>query len=473
VHVSGWLTKHSRWLALLAAVAFGASACSHGDGATSADGTSAAAAQSSTGGGGKSSSFGTLSDVCQGGTPSGSPAQGVTPSEIDISTFSDAGFAGRPGLNQELFDAAEVFSKWCNDRGGINGRKIVLHERDAALTNVIPQMTSACREDFMTVGGGAVFDQDGVKVRLACLMPDIAGYVVSPEARGADLTAQPVPNPVDSVGNGLPKYLGRKFPAGAKAYGVLTADLPSTREAGNQNKEVVNELGWKKVYDDVYPSLGPTSWTPYAQALKSAGVKGLIWVGEPEFLAKLIQAMNDINYSPDFISINNNNYDRSLIENAGAALKDNVYLSTPFVPFEGAKPGSATKQYLDAFAQYLPDGKARAAYGAQAFSGWLLFAQAAKACGDDLTRKCVYDHAKQVTDWTGGGLHAPQNVSANSVSKCITVLQATTRGFVRVKDLSATDGIFHCAPGDVHKMTSRSGRGMTLQDVGKSMADFK
>jgi ABC-type branched-subunit amino acid transport system substrate-binding protein len=312
-----------------------------------------------------------------------------------------------------------------------------------------------------------------VKPRLECLMPDIAGYVVSPDARGADLTVQPIPNPVDRVGNGLYKYLEKKFPAGAKAYGVITPDLPSTRAAGSQNKDVVDALGWTKVYDDVYPSLGPTSWTPYAQSLKSAGVKGLIWVGEPEYLAKLIQAMNDIRYSPDFISINANNYDEGLIENAGAALKDNVYMSTPFVPFKEAKPGSATQQYLDAFAEYLPDGKARAAYGAQAFSAWLLFAQSVKACGDDVTRKCVYDNAKKVTDWTGGGLHAAQNVRANSVSECITVLKATSRGFVRVKDLQETDGIFHCASGNVHTLKSRTGEGVTLQDVGKSMADFR
>jgi ABC-type branched-subunit amino acid transport system substrate-binding protein len=466
--------KSLRWLALLVVLALGVSACGRSDDDTPTAGrTSSTEAPRPVGGDATDATFGTLTDVCQGGNPSGSPAQGVTPDEIDLSTFSDAGFSGRPGLNQELFDAAEVFSKWCNDRGGINGRKIVVHDRDAALTNVIPQMTDACREDFMTVGGGAVFDQDGVKVRLACLMPDIAGYVVSPQARGGDLTVQPVPNPVDRVGNGLYKYLAKKYPGADEAYGVITPDLPSTKEAGEQNKDVVDALGWKKAYDDVYPSLGPTSWTPYAQALKSAGVKGLIWVGEPEFLAKLIQAMNDIDYSPEFISINANNYDEGLIENAGAALKDNVYMSTPFVPFSEAKPGSATKQYLDAFARYLPDGKARAAYGAQAFSAWLLFARAAKACGNDLTRKCVYENAKQVTDWTGGGLHSPQDVKDNTVGTCITVLQATKKGFVRVKDLSETNGIFHCAPGDVHRMKSRSGDGMTLQDVGESMSDFK
>jgi ABC-type branched-subunit amino acid transport system substrate-binding protein len=465
--------KQFRWLALCVALALVASACTRSDDATSSGGTSSTATEPTGAGRANSSSFGDLTDVCQGGNPRGSPAQGVSPTEIDISTFSDPGFAGRPGLNQELFDAAEVFSQWCNDQGGINGRTIVVHKRDSALTNVKVQMTKACSEDFMLVGGGAVFDQEGVRPRLECLMPDIAGYVVSPDARGGDLTVQPIPNPVDRVGNGLSKYLEEKFPAGAKAYGVITADVPSTRAAGDQNEEVVDALGWKQVYDDVYPSLGPTSWTPYAEALKSAGVKGLIWVGEPEFLAKLIQAMNDINYAPDFISTNANNYANALIDNAGAALKDNVYTSTPFVPFEVAKPGSATKQYLEAFAEYLPDGKARAAYGAQAFSAWLLFARAAKACGDDLTRKCVYDNAKQVTDWTGGGLHAAQDVRANRVSECITVVRATARGFVRAADLKETDGIFRCAPGDVHQLKSRSGEGVTLHDVGKTMADFK
>src|SRR5262245_52334422 len=162
--------KWVRWVALPVVLVLVAGACGRSDDDTASTGRSSSTSERPVGGDAKSATFGTLADVCQDGTPSGSPAQGVTPDEIDISTVSDPGFAGRPGLNQELFDSAEVFSKWCNDRGGINGRRIVVHERDAALTNVVPQMTNACREDFMTVGGGAVFDQDGVKVRLECLM---------------------------------------------------------------------------------------------------------------------------------------------------------------------------------------------------------------------------------------------------------------------------------------------------------------
>ncbi len=118
-----------------------------------------------------------------------------------------------------------MFSSWCNDHGGINGRKIVVDKRDAALTNVKAQMTTSCTEDFVMVGGGAVLDQDGVKTRLDCLMPDISGFVVSPEARGADLLVQPVPNIGDLAAPGRPEVAGEEVPGRPQE---VTASSPVT-----------------------------------------------------------------------------------------------------------------------------------------------------------------------------------------------------------------------------------------------------
>ena len=66
------------------------------------------------GGGGTSASgsFAGLGKVCGPGDAKGATAKGVTDSEIRVGTVADPGFAGRPGLNQELFDAATVFTKW-------------------------------------------------------------------------------------------------------------------------------------------------------------------------------------------------------------------------------------------------------------------------------------------------------------------------------------------------------------------------
>jgi ABC-type branched-subunit amino acid transport system substrate-binding protein len=461
--------RRFRWLALVLALAMIAAACSRSDSKSSSTSTTSTSGGSATT---TSADFGTLKDVCQPGKPSGSPAQGVTPTEIKLATFSDVGFAGRPGLDQEFFDTADVFSKWCNDHGGINGRKIVVDKRDAALTQTKAQMTTSCAEDFMTVGGGAVLDQDGVKTRLGCVMPDIAGFVVSPEARGADLVVQPVPNDLKTQPLGDLKWLQKKFPDGAKNFGILTGDVATTRIVADQTKELTDSLGWKKVYDDVYPSLGPSDWTPYAQALKSAGVKGLIWVGEPEFLAKLMQAMQNIGYSPEFIRTDANHYDQKLIQNGGAAIKNNVYIRSVFFPFEEAKAGTATKEYLDAFAKYLPSGKNKTYLGLQAFSAWLLFAQAAKECGNDVTRKCVYDNAKKVKEWTGGGLHAKQNPSTGEAATCFTIEQATPTGF-KTPNVAPNDGIFNCDPKNVYVLKKNYGTGVTLADVGKSMSDLK
>ena len=96
-----------------------------------------------------------------------------------MGTVADPGFAGRPGLDQELHDAATVFTKWCNDAGGIAGRKIKVDLLDAKLTEYRQRILEACGQDFSLVGGGAVFDDAGQKDRLDCLLPDIAGYVVS------------------------------------------------------------------------------------------------------------------------------------------------------------------------------------------------------------------------------------------------------------------------------------------------------
>ncbi len=462
--------KRFRWLAVVGVTAVALAGCGRSSSPTSSGETSSstgAAPVSNTTG-----SFGTSGVVCKKGNPSGSPAPGVTAAEIRIATFSDAGFVGRPGLNQEFFDTAEVFAKWCNDAGGINGRKIIVDERDAALTNVQAKMVESCAQDFVMVGGGAVFDQNGVETRLSCMMPDISGFAVSPQARGADLLVQPLPNPISSVPIGDYLYLAKKFPAATKAYGVLTGDIDTTKIVARQGDEAVKALGWVGVYNDVYPPTGPPDWTPYAQGLKDKGVKGLLWTGEPENLAKLLQAVSDIGYPLDFVRVDANHYDQKLIETGGAAVKD-VYVRSVFSPFETAEADSPTQEYLDAFEKYLPEGKAEALLGLQAWSAWMLFATAANDCGNDLTRTCLYNNAKKINEWTGGGLHAAVDLSSGEASPCFAEFLASPSGFKVASDVKPTEGIFRCDPKGVYKLTGDYGKGVTLSDVGKTIADLK
>ncbi|MBV9952386.1 MAG: ABC transporter substrate-binding protein, partial [Acidimicrobiia bacterium] len=420
--------------------------------------------------------FGTLKGVC-GPAPSGEKnstpdTQGVTADSIKVGAISDPGFAGRPGLNQELFDASTVFTKWCNDAGGINGRKLDLTLRDAALTEYKQRITESCAEDFALVGGGAVFDDTGQLERLQCMEPAIPAYVVTSQARGADLQVQPLPNALDSISDAAMVYVKKKFPDSIDHVGYMTGNVPATVTVDKQNQEAGKQLGFKNVYQAQYNAAGETSWTPFAQAIQSKGVEGLAWTGEPENLDLLLKALADIGYQLKWVTAAANHYDQRLIDLGGSAVK-NVFIQSAFVPFFDASKNPPTQQYLDLFKKYDPKGKAQALLALQSWSAWLLFATSAKKCGADLTRKCMYDNAKSVSDWTGGGIHAKTDPKSNDATECTTMLEATSTGFEVPKDFKTTDGFFACDPKYVAHLTGNYGKGTTLADAGKTLADLK
>jgi ABC-type branched-subunit amino acid transport system substrate-binding protein len=453
-------------LAALVLAACGRSDTETGTSEETASTTSGSAPSSVTG-----PDFGTLTDVCQEGPGGGATATGVTADSIKIATFSDAGAQIRPGLNQELFDAAEVFSKWCNANGGINGRRIEVVEEDAKLFEYPAAMADACNKKvFFMVGGGAAFDETGERARLECLLPSVPGYVATPAARDGDLVVQPLPNPNTAVGVGQFRWLAEEYPGAVDHLGVIAGDIPVTKVIADQTVEGAESLGYKVVYDDVYSPAGNISWTPYVEAMRSKGVRGVLYVGEPENLAALEQTMVDQDFEPDFVTGAANLYDRRLVEVGGDAVK-NTYLVTTFTPFEDASSNPALQRYLDLFDEYLPDGKAEALLGVQAFSAWLLFAQAAEECGADLTRRCVYDNLKQVHSWTGGGLHAETDPGAGTASNCYALIEASGGEF-SLAEITTTDGIFNCDPENSYTFEKDYGKGLRLSDVGKSLNDL-
>jgi hypothetical protein len=122
------------------------------------------------------------------------------------------------------------------------------------------------------------------------------------------------------------------------------------------------------------------------------------------------------------------------------------------------------------FKKYAPDAQITLP-AVHAFSAWLLFATSAADCAE-LTRSCVLANAKKQTEWTGGGLQAPVNLSSpDEAVKCFNVEKATTAGWVPA-DFKPTDGAYRCdAP--VYKYKGNYGKPPTLADVGKSLADLK
>ncbi|MDQ0681994.1 ABC-type branched-subunit amino acid transport system substrate-binding protein/predicted small secreted protein [Streptomyces achromogenes] len=416
----------------------------------------------------KSSDFGTLKDLCGPGTARSSSVQGVTDDKIQVGVMSDIGFTKR----SEFVDAAKVFTSWCNDAGGINGRDLVPVTRDAKLMEVRQRVLEACKADFALVGGGSALDSLGVKDRLKCLLPNFPAQSSQIGAIGSDLQVL-----ASGPTAGYFQYAGYyswllkdKYPDSARKVGVIAGDAPVTKVMAAQFKEAVAGLGGTVSYSDLYPAAGVSDWTPYAQSIKKGGVKGLVFLGDFASLAKLEQALTGIGYTPDWIDANSNAYGPAFPQLAGAALGKQHNYAELFAtaPLESAGDNPAVQQVIDLFEKYAP-GKQVTYPALRAFSAWLLFATAARDCAE-LTRKCLYENAMKNTAFTAGGLQAPFDLTSKEPPECYVIVEATAKGW-QAADFRPDHGAYRCdAP--TYKYKGDYGKPVTLADVGKSLADL-
>jgi hypothetical protein len=171
----GCEVSKARWCVPLLAVAAltvatTATACSRSSGTSKSSSPTAPRATAAGAG-----DFGSLKAVCGPGDAKGATDVGVTDTTIRIGTMADPGATAQPGLDQELFDTADAFVKWCNAAGGILGRTLQLDKWDSKLTEVAARMIQACPVDLSLVGNGEAFDSAGVDQRTKCQLPEVAG----------------------------------------------------------------------------------------------------------------------------------------------------------------------------------------------------------------------------------------------------------------------------------------------------------
>ena len=461
---------------------------------TSACGSSGSTTAKATVSGGD---FGTMKNVCHTATSpnKATGSIGVTANSVRVTTISDANFTAQKGINQELWDASKVFVEWCNDHGGINGRKIDMVEGDAQITLYPQVINDACVSSFALVGGGGAFDDSGQAARVKCLLPDFPAFEASSQARSAALAFPAVPTPVSARTVGLLRYITKKYPDSIHRVGMIYGDFASVKMIKDQVLRAgVTTLGWDyPKYQAKYGLTGEASWQPFASAIASNQITGLVFEGQPKDLGQLMVAIKAIGYTGlKWVFSDSNQYDQQLIQSGGNALDATpIYVPLFLYPFEGAaqpKLGSAAiDDYLAMFKKYLPDGKSRALLGLNSFTSWLLFVTVASKCGADLTRKCLVEQASKTTSFDAGGLSSPRD-PANPLkpASCFTAVQATSSGFKLVDDISRNKGIFNCGPNntvditntvlpgsDGVKMNDQYPPGPSLADEGKSLSDLK
>jgi ABC-type branched-subunit amino acid transport system substrate-binding protein len=400
--------------------------------------------------------FGDLKAVCGPGDAKGATARGVTDTEIHVSTMADPSNTAAPGLGQEFFDTADAFVKWCNDAGGILGRKLVLTKRDSKLFEVGARMVEACQSDFFLVGNGTPLDVAGVKPRLDCKLGMMPAYVVSATAVAADQQVQVNGIPLDEYYVGLFRRIAEKFPEEWKHVVVMGSALPDLRPTYKKSAEAVEATGGKVLVTEELPS-SIDNWRPYVQKWKAAGVQTLVGsYTNAGSVASMLQAAKEVGLDIKMIVTEVSSYNEG---NAELAKRSDVTVPPMYVmvnvwPTELAdkNPTGATAQLADIIDATKPGAKLGFA-NMQGWDAWLLFATSARDCGSNLTEDCVLQKGEHDV-WTGGGIFAPRAVSQKDfhTNPCVMNIVLTKDGYTFDKELTQPNddsGYFNCDPKNV------------------------
>jgi ABC-type branched-subunit amino acid transport system substrate-binding protein len=447
--------RRLRWLAVIAAIGILVSACGsdRDDDDASSDSTTAPTTGDSTATTTEPEgvTFGDLPSPCGEGDASTASAQGVTADSITIGYGDDAGYAQAPGLNHQQSDAIKAMIEWCNEQGGINGREIVGNYYDAKILDVNNAMTQACSQVFMLVGQGWSLDSSQEELRVGCGLGSVPAWSVSPEFAHGPFSVQPVPNPTDYTPVQIAAAIAKAFPNEIKKTAVMYANYPATIDTKDKVLESYPPFGFEFLScEQQYNIAGEDDWKPFVQNLKDCGAEIVYFTGSPApNFQNFLTAAQQLDYKPIYLT-DANFYDEGFAawnaQNGGAG--DNVYIRQAFTPLSEASTVKATQDYLDAVAAV--DGDVNQ-LGEQAASAFLLWATAAKECGDNVTRDCIFEKIAAIDEWTGGGMHAPTNPASNLPPDCGITIKLQGGEFVRFDPMA--EGEYDCNPDYVKQVT--------------------
>ncbi len=199
---------------------------------------------------------------------------GVSADEIRIGTIADPG-GPKPGLNQGVFDAMDAFVGWCNDLGGINGRRIVLTKRDGKILEYKQRVIEACDEgDFALVGGLGIFDNTGVQEQIDCGLPNVPASAVNPEQAMADLTWLGLPNPSNILETGVAQWLVDNYPDAVTRAGMQFTNTQTTQMQAERVMEGYEKVGFTWVNEQA-TNINETNWAPIVVTLRNEDVRFL------------------------------------------------------------------------------------------------------------------------------------------------------------------------------------------------------
>ena len=397
--------------------------------------TSSSGGGTSTGGGSTTGSTGDSGSSGGGATGSEPPIQGikagscegfdndqtgVSEDKIVIANASDIS-GPVPGLFESAQLGTKAFVEYFNSVDDICGHKLEVMSLDSRAEAGADQQaySKACGEAFAAVGSMSSFDAGGAATAENCGIPDIRSTSVTPERNSCStcFSAQAVsPNLVPTA---VPKYWVQKEPDAVKHVGMLYVNVGAAKVNAESWKKAWSANGWNIDYFQAI-DVDEFNYTPFVQQMEDRDIDFVVYVGPYQYTVRLQDAMAQQNFEPSVFLQDSTIYVQDYVDSAGENGEGSYVYSTT------ALFDDFSIQEMETYRAWLEQVKPGAEpdmYGLYAWSATRLFVEKAVALGAKLNRETLIQAISQVKDWTGHGLHAPQQVGAKTTTNCVKMFQ--------------------------------------------------
>jgi len=361
-----------------------------------------------------------------GGTKAGSCAgfnnsqPGVSKDRIVLANASDIS-GPVPGIFESAQQATRAYVEYFNSTNSLCGHKLEVKLLDTRADAGADQQaySIACSDAFAAVGSMSAFDSGGAAVAEDCGLPDLRSTAVTPQRSSCSTCFSTQSVSVNLVPSAVPTYFLKNHREATKHVALLYINAGAAVPNAESFKTAWGKAGWNI---DVFQGIDVSefNYAPYVQQMKDKGIKLVTYIGPYQNTVKLQQAMQQQGFKPDVYFQDATIYDKRYVEQAGSLGNGTyVYSSTDLLDNYANKEMALYRAWLE---QVKP-GAVPNYFGLYAWSAARLFVEQATKLGGKLTRASMVAALRGVKNWTGNGLHVPQQVGAKTTYNCVSIFQ--------------------------------------------------
>ena len=278
------------------------------------------------------------------------------------------------------------------------------------------------------VGSDSGVDQGGASSLKQSGIPDI-GEALSHDRFNLPNNFSPQPQP-PGVNLAPYVYFKSRFPQAVTKMAVLGLNQATALEETKAGIAGLESIGYKFVYQNLNIEPTQTDFRADAQAMKSAGAQGLMFLAIGTYYADVAKAMQAVGLHMPFASYSSNAYDPTFLSEAGSAANGSVLYSQSAL-YQGEDASSVPAIALfDKWYKAVSGGDLPNDFAVWGWMSGLLFLKGLNA-GGGLTRDNLTNGLKQVTSFDADGIQSTANPAGKAPPPCYIIVDITNEKFVR------------------------------------------